>query len=69
MEIPQDIAREICIEIRNDNRGKWFSLRKWQCWGCIKFSKGNNDRMCLKAKPGFSGCNLINTRYSKQPHD
>ena len=36
--IPENIALQICEEVRECNREKKFSLAKVQCWGCMKYS-------------------------------
>lgn len=64
--IPREIALQICGEIRRENRRKWFSASRWQCWGCVTFTKGDPDKMCLRAQEGYSGCVLINKRYARQ---
>ena len=63
--IPKEVAWQLCAEIRQENRGKWYTFAALQCWGCMKFSKGDPAKMCLSSKPGYSGCNLINARYRK----
>lgn len=63
--IPRDLAIQLCNEILQENRGKWYSFGWWQCRGCTKFSKGNPDRMCFSNKAGYRGCNLVNNRYDK----
>jgi hypothetical protein len=62
-EIPREVALKLCDEIRAENKGKWFSLGRLQCWGCYPFAKGNPEKLCLSSK---EGCNLINQRYKLQ---
>lgn len=64
--IPKDIALQLCAEIRQENRGKWYSLDYWQCWGCTKFSRGNPECMCMNSQAGCRGCKLINARFDRQ---
>ncbi len=64
--IPQEIAYQLCEDIRQENHGKWFSQAAWQCWGCIRFTGGDPAKMCLNGQPGFRGCNLVNARYDRQ---
>ena len=64
--IPKDVAWRICVQIREQNRNKWYSPARWQCWGCVKFSKGVQEKMCLSSKPGYRGCNLVNGRYARR---
>lgn len=61
--IPHDTAFQLCAEIRQECRGKWFSAAYWQCGGCVRFSKGDPARMCVSNAPGYRGCNLVNARY------
>ncbi len=63
--IPQDIADELCEEIRTQYRGKWWTIAGWQCWGCTTFTKGDPAKMCVHNAPGNRGCNLVNERYDK----
>ena len=60
-DIPREVALKLCDEIRGENKQKWFSLAKMQCWGCCKWSKGDLEKMCLSSE---GGCNLVNKRYS-----
>ena len=61
--IPRDVAVQLCNEIREENRGKWYSFARWQCCGCTKFAKGDPDKICLSNKEGYRGCILVNKRY------
>jgi hypothetical protein len=64
--IPRATALQICAQIQEESRGKLLSLARIQCWGCIKFSKGDPEKMCLTSKPGYRGCNLVNSRYDQR---
>ena len=57
--IPSGAAIRLCSEIRSEKGVKLFS----QCWGCVKFSKGNPAKMCFSGKSGNRGCGLVNKRY------
>ena len=65
-KIPDEIALRLCAEIREANRRKRLSLAAMQCWGCVRFSRGNPAKMCLGSKPGNRGCKLINARYDRR---
>lgn len=65
--ISKEVALQLCEEVRRENRNKWFSAARWQCWGCVTFTKGNSDKMCLKTPEGYRGCALINRRYAATP--
>lgn len=64
--IPQEVAFQLCTEIRQQYRGKWYTFAGLQCMGCITASKGNPAKMCISNAPGYRGCNLVNTRYEQQ---
>jgi len=59
--IPREVAIQLCAEIRQEKEHKWFS----QCWGCVKFSKGDFAKMCASSRTDYRGCNLINELYDK----
>jgi hypothetical protein len=61
--IPDDVARQLCDEIRNDNRGKWWRWTAWWCWGCDKASKGDPAKRCWYGPPRNRGCAQVNQRY------
>ena len=64
--IPKDMAQQMCAKIREENRGKWYRFGWWQCWGCVKFSKGDPLKMCFSNKEGYRGCNLVNKQYDSR---
>jgi hypothetical protein len=64
--IPRETALQLCAEIHQENRGKWYRFAHLQCWGCTTFAKGNPDKMCLSIQDGYCGCKLINKRYVQQ---
>ncbi len=57
--IPKEEAKKLCSEIRAEKGVRIFS----QCWGCLRFSKGDTTKMCFSNKPDNRGCNLVNKRY------
>ncbi len=61
--IPGDLALQLCSEFRQDTRGKCYAFAWLQCWGCMRFSKGNPDKMCLGGRQCY---NLFNKRYARQ---
>lgn len=63
--IPRDAALLICAAIHRENRGKWYSLARLQCWGCTRLSKGDPAKMRLSRQAGYRGCNLLNKRYNQ----
>jgi len=54
--ITRESAMAICEKIRGEKARRIFS----QCWGCVRFSKGDFSRMCASSKPDFRGCRLVN---------
>jgi hypothetical protein len=61
--IPKAVAPQLCAGIHEENRGKWYRFAHLQRWGCMSFTKGNPDKMCLSSQEGYRGCNLINKSY------
>jgi len=59
--IPLETARRICREIRKKKSSKLFT----QCWGCVKATKGMEERMCFFKPPEFRGCALVNRRFEE----
>ena len=48
--IPRETALQLCAEIRQENRSKWYSFAHLQCWGCMTFAKWNPEKMCLSSQ-------------------
>ncbi len=65
-DVPREIALKLCDEIRSENKQKWFSLGRLQCWGCYKWAKGDAAKLCLSSE---GGCNLVNKRYKLHQGD
>jgi hypothetical protein len=36
-----------------------------QCWGCLKFSKGDVTKMCFAGQPGNRGCKFVNGLFDE----
>jgi len=66
MDIPKDVALQLCAEIRQQYHGKWWTLPGMQCMGCNAASKGDLSKMCISNAPGDRGCKLVNVRYDRQ---
>ncbi|GAB4480215.1 MAG: hypothetical protein Kow00124_26690 [Anaerolineae bacterium] len=56
--LPMEIAEPICREVQDRQWIKVFT----QCWGCIRFSKGDPQKMC----GGIVACNLVLRHYHRQ---
>jgi hypothetical protein len=64
--IPDEIALELCAEIREQNRGKWCTFAGLQCWGCSTFCKGHSEIMRFGCRPDNRACNLVNAAYDRR---
>ena len=64
--IPRDEALQLCVEIQQQYRGKWYTFAGLQCMGCNAASKGDLTKMCVSNGPGYRGCNLVNKRYDQK---
>ncbi len=65
--IPKDQALAICEQIRQENRGKWYTFNGLWCWGCATFTKGEADKRCFASSPDYRGCAQVNRLYDKKP--
>ena len=63
--IPDEVAKELCHQIRLQNHCRWYSFYGLWCWGCFKFSKGDPTKMCYSNRPGNRGCCQVNKRYDR----
>jgi len=63
--IPEEVALQLCEEVRKRNSRKKFSLAKGQCWGCMKYSnkKGDIKYRCIFANEENRGCHLVNKLF------
>jgi len=59
--IPLDVALKLCQKFREEKKVKLFS----QCWGCVKFSKGDSKKMCFYDPPENRGCRFVNEKYDR----
>ncbi len=63
--LDRDTAMGTCQQVQAEVRGKRWSAAWWQCWGCRRFSGSDPEKMCIAAKPGYRGCELVNRRLEK----
>ena len=63
LEIPKDTAIQLCLEIRQQYQGKWWTLAGMQCMGCNAATKGDDSKRCVSNAPGYRGCNVVNALY------
>lgn len=47
---------KLCKKYRDEQKVRLFS----QCWGCLKFSKGESTKMCFYNPPDNRGCKFVN---------
>jgi hypothetical protein len=64
--IPQDVALQLCTEIRQQYGGKWWTFAGLQCMDCNAATKGDMGKRCVSNAPGYRGCNLVNAAYDKR---
>lgn len=64
--LSRELALALCAEVQRENRRRRFSFAAAQCWGCIRFTRGNPDEMKMSDRPGYRGCRLINVRYIRR---
>lgn len=64
--IPKETAFQLCAEIREQYRGKWWTLAGMQCMGCDAATKGDMTKRCVSGSPDYRGCNLVNARYDRR---
>ncbi len=60
--IPLETARKPCAGIREPKARKLFT----QCWGCVRATKGVEEKMCFHKPPGFRGRALVNERFDRR---
>ncbi|MCK4380025.1 MAG: hypothetical protein KAW51_02735 [Candidatus Lokiarchaeota archaeon] len=66
--IPEEVALQICEEVRERNKKKKLSFAKVQCWGCMKYSLKKNDirHRCIFAEENNRGCHLVNKIFDSR---
>jgi hypothetical protein len=58
--IPTDVALRLCEAVQEEKGVRLFS----QCWGCLKFTKGDPMKRCFVTPSGDNrGCRFINKRF------
>ena len=63
--IPKEVAIKLCEEVRDKNRGRWYSFNAMRCWWCYKFTKGNPDILSFSNRPDNRGCSQMNRLYEQ----
>ena len=66
--IPEEVALQICEEVRERNKKKKLSFAKAQCWGCMKYSHKKNDirHRCIFGEENNIGCHLVNKIFDEK---
>ena len=54
-------AVELCNAYREKHKVRVFS----QCWGCVRFSKGNPEKMCFFKPPNNDGCRFVTEQFAQ----
>ena len=62
VSISLEQAVKLCQTYIEKHKARLFS----QCWGCLKFSKDNPEKMCFYKPPNNNGCRFINDLYKSQ---
>ena len=62
ISISLEEAFKLCQMYIVKHKAKLFS----QCWGCLKFSKSNPEKMCFYKPPDNNGCRFVNKEYEDQ---
>lgn len=60
--VPEEIALQICAELQEESRRQWYNPMSWQCWGCMRFSNDDRERMCGCVVE----CNRVVARYTRR---
>ncbi len=56
----------LCDEVWENNKGKWWSPNYWWCWGCRKFSKSPEERCFSTEDQKNDACSQINNWEKKK---
>ena len=60
--IPQDIAYQLCADIRAEGKRKWYTWSAWWCWGGTTFTSCDPAKRC----GATVACPQIVDRYARQ---
>ena len=55
-------AYAFCEHHREENKVRIFS----QCWGCVKYSKEDPEKMCFYDPPNDNACKFVNRQAEKE---
>ncbi len=60
-KISLEEAIKFCKKYRDEHKVRVFS----QCWGCLKFSKQEPEKMCFYNPSDNRGCKFVNQLFDK----
>lgn len=64
--IPKFVAWDLCAEVAEENRGKWYTRDGWRCWKCMRSSPASPADRCVSSRPDFRGCRAVSARYDSR---
>jgi hypothetical protein len=59
--IPFDVAVGFCKKYREEHKVRLFS----QCWGCLRFSKADPEKMCFYKPSSNNGCKFVKQLFEE----
>ena len=59
------ISFDKAFELCNLHREKYGVRMFSQCWGCVRFSKGDPEKMCFYKPPNNDGCIYVNKMFEE----
>ena len=60
--IPFETAKELCQEYRDTHGVEKFT----QCWGCLKYSRQDPEKMCFHNGEDNRGCPMVNHLFDER---
>jgi hypothetical protein len=61
--IDKFVAWQLCAEICDENRDKWYTLDGLRCRRCWNLSKPTPSDRLVSQREDYRGCPLVNRRY------
>ena len=59
--LTREEAVALCNKVQEQNSAVLSTPGRLQCWQCQRESHGEPARMYMSRKPGYLGCDLMNT--------
>ena len=63
--IPRDMAIQICEQLQEKRKKKFYSIGEYQCQACQQTAKGDPSKMCFATRNDNRGCIYINKMFDK----